>query len=148
MVDVDLRLGIAFFEEEQPSVGVEIGAVVGLIFNYAVAHCLSLVEVFTLFAQVIGIVVEAPNIIGLPLQTTVVSGESLVYAPLLVENLAHQLVKIRHDILVAVGVYLRYAPSEGVEGLVFLVFLIASDTFEVVKHHLFGVVSLCGLAKR
>ena len=122
-VDVYLCLGISLLLEQYPGVGVEEGGVLGFGLDGLVAHLLGLGEITSRLADVVGVVVEATEVVGFPLQTGVVGGECLLHFSLLVEQVAHDAVEVGDDVGRALFVDDADAVLEGVESLVGLVLL-------------------------
>ena len=85
---------ITFLLKEDPCVGIEEGTVGRLCLDGLVAHLLRLRKIPVLHTEVIGIVVQCRRIVRFPLQTAVVSLESLIVESFLVEDVAHDGVEV------------------------------------------------------
>ena len=78
--------------------------------------------------------------VGLPLQTTVVGGKSLLVALLLVQQVAHEVVQVGHQFGIARLVDLAHAALEGLQGLRAPLLLVVGQSLVVVEHHFLGIV--------
>ena len=108
---------------------------------------LGLVQLFVELAQVVGVVVQAHDVVVLPLEAGVVSLESLSCQALLVEQVAHDCIEVAHDGGVAVLVNDADALLECLQGLVAVVLLIVGHSLIVIECHLLGVVLPCFLTE-
>ena len=140
LVDIYLRLFVAFLHEENPGVGIQESTVGGLCLDGAVAHLLRLLESFAPLTQVVGVVVQYLDVIVLPLQTAVVGRESLIVKTLIMQDLSHDGVEVRNEIGIAFLIDLRHPSAEGIESLVTLILLEMCQTEEIVERHLVGIV--------
>ena len=139
-VYVHPSLAIPLLEEHYPGVSVEVSGVERLPFHRPAAHLLGLVEVFAAQTEVVGVVVQATDVVILPLQTRVIGVEGLPVAPFAEENVAHDGVEVGHKVRIALVCYHAYAVLECVKSLVFVITAVVSHALEVIKGHFIGVV--------
>ena len=140
LVDVDFRLGIALLHEENPRVSVEIGGVLGLFLHRLIAHLLGLLQLAPLHAEVVGVVVQAGDVVFLPLQAAVVGGHRLFLQTFGIQDVAHEIVEVGDDVDIALRRDLRDSAMEGVECGVVVVLLILGESQIVVEGHLVGII--------
>ena len=101
-----------------------------------------------LLAEVVGIVVQTTDVIGLPLQAGVIGGKRLFLASFLVEQVAHDRVEIAHYCGVALLCYHAYAVLESLQRVVVVFKLIVGNALIVVERHLVGVILSGGAAQK
>ena len=104
MVDVDARLGIVTLFEKNPSVGVEIGGVLRFSLYGTIAHLLGSVQVTTLQREVVGIVIEHADVVGMVLQSLIVSLVGLFVSSLSMTGIPYDGVEVTHHLLGALFV--------------------------------------------
>ena len=147
LVNINLRFLIAFLHKQNPGIGIQERTVVRLCLDGTITHLLGFLQVFSFLTEIIGIIVEASDIVWLPLQATVVCGEGLLVEPLFVEHVAHDGIEVGHEVAVAVAGNLTHSPAEGIYRLVDFVFLRVGQSAEVVERHVVGVILQCRLAE-
>ena len=96
MVDIDASFAIALLHKQYPGIGIEVGGIFRLGLDGLVTHLFGFLELDTLLAQIIGIVVQTTDIIVLPLQTGVISGIGFLCQSFLMEDITHDGIEVRY----------------------------------------------------
>ena len=94
LFDVDTGFGMASLAEENPGIGVEVVGVLGIQVDTLPAHFFCLVQLNAVETEIVGIIVQAASVVGLPLQARVIGGVGLTVQSLLVVQLGHHLIEI------------------------------------------------------
>ena len=92
-------MGIIAFHEENPGIRVEVSDVFRLLTNGAITHLFGTIKLLAFQTKVVGIVVEAHDIVLHIDERRVVSRKGLRLFPLLVINVAKHSEHVRHQTL-------------------------------------------------
>ena len=94
LINIDTSFTIPFLHKEYPCIGIEISGILRFCLDGTEGHLLCLVQLYPFHTQVVGIVVQAPNIVFLPLETRVIGCESLTVHSLLMHDITHDSIEI------------------------------------------------------
>ena len=142
LVDIDIGFLVSLLQEENPSISVKESRVCRLFFYRFVAHLLCFLKVVLRQTKIVGIIIQCCKVLWSQVQTAVVSLESFFIKTFLVKNIAHNGVKIRNDIGVAVWFYLCHALLESLQCCIVFFLHILRKTLKIIENHLFRIVFL------
>lgn len=127
-VNIPLCFRITVLHKEDPGIGIEEGRIIRLRLDGLIAHLFSTLEIAAVLTEVVGVVVESPRIVILPLQATVVSSIGLPAQTFLHKDVSHNRIEVGDNIGITLIIDLCDPLSESFQSGVLFILLIIGQS--------------------